>query len=160
MPKIVILGSCRHEPYDVLAVPEKVPGLWNTEEGYKIATEKFHPAMDEADVIIVFAPDGIIGKHTRMDIDYATGIGKTVYKIVSLERIVTCSFCGKGLYEGDDWRNYLPKEIVVEKGQDAGDAYHIHQDKAICPDCENVHPLETYRHDGIVWARLKEELKK
>lgn len=84
MTKFVILGSCRHEPYEILAVPEKVPGLWNTEEGYRIATEKFHPAMDEADVIIVFAPDGV-GEHTQMDIDYAIGIGKTVYRLVPLE---------------------------------------------------------------------------
>lgn len=84
MTKFVLLGSCRFEPYEILAVPNKIPGAWNTDEGYRIAAQKFHPAMDKADVIVVYAPDGI-GKHTQMDIDYAREIGKTVYRLVPLE---------------------------------------------------------------------------
>ena len=76
MPKIVILGSCRHEPYEVI-VPEKVKGKWNTEEGYQKACEKFYPAIDEADIILVYASDGI-GEHTNRDIDYAFSKGKHV----------------------------------------------------------------------------------
>lgn len=83
---------------------------------------------------------------------------RRVVKVKSeLRRIVTvCVFCGRNLYDGDEWKNYLPKEIAVEKGQDAGDAYHNHQDKAVCPDCEVKHPLEFFSHDGIMWARLKD----
>ena len=69
MPKIVILGSCRHEPYEVLAVPLKNK-FWNTDKGYKLAIERFYPAIDKADFIIVYCPNGI-GKHTQFDINYA-----------------------------------------------------------------------------------------
>lgn len=84
MPKIVILGSCRFEPYEILAKPKKVEGKWNTEEGYKEACKKFYPAMEKSDVIIVYAPDGI-GEHTQRDIDYAKSIGKKVHLISSEE---------------------------------------------------------------------------
>lgn len=69
MVKIVILGSCRFEPYEILAVPNKIKGAWNTEKGYQIACKKFYPAIDKADLVIVYAPDGI-GEHTQRDIDY------------------------------------------------------------------------------------------
>ena len=78
MTRFVILGSCRFEPYDILAVPNKIPNAWNTEKGYELASKVFHPAMTQADVIIVYAPDGI-GEHTQRDIDYAKSIGKKVY---------------------------------------------------------------------------------
>ena len=78
MTKFVILGSCRFEPYEILAVPNKIQNAWNTDKGYEIASKIFYPAMDEADVILVYAPDGI-GKHTRLDIDYAKSIGKKVF---------------------------------------------------------------------------------
>lgn len=77
--------------------------------------------------------------------------------------IDTCIFCGKPLYDGDDaddWTNYLPKEIVIKKGQDASDAYMQRICRAICPNCERVHPTSRHQHDGIIWARLKEEYKK
>lgn len=77
MPKIVILGSCRFEPYEILAVPNKIPNSWNTEKGYKIAAKKFHPAIEKADCIIVYDPDGI-GEHTQRDINYALSHGKDV----------------------------------------------------------------------------------
>lgn len=78
MTKFVILGSCRFEPYMILAVPNKIPGAWNTDRGYEVAAKKFWPAMRDADVIIVYAPDGV-GEHTRKDIDYAKSIGKRVF---------------------------------------------------------------------------------
>lgn len=78
MPKIVILGSCKYEPYEILAVPNKIPNAWNTEKGYKLASKKFYPAMKKADIIIAYVPNGI-GEHTQKDIDFAHKIGKLVY---------------------------------------------------------------------------------
>ena len=77
MVKITILGSCRFEPYEILAVPDKIPGAWNTERGYQIAFKKFKKAIDESDVIFVYAPDGI-GEHTDRDIQYAIQKGKPI----------------------------------------------------------------------------------
>jgi len=87
MPKIVVLGSCRFEPYEVLAMPNKLdPVLYanDHEKAYDKACEKFYPAMDEADVILVYNPDGKIGEHTQRDIDYALARGK---KVVYTHRI-------------------------------------------------------------------------
>lgn len=81
MPKIVILGSCRFEPYEILAMPNKIPNAWNTEKGYQIACKTFYPAIKKADFVIVFAPDGVIGEHTRRDIDFAVQQGKAVFVI-------------------------------------------------------------------------------
>lgn len=82
MPKIVILGSCKYEPYEILAVPEKTP-LWNTEEGYRMAAKKFYPAISEADVVLVWAPNGParLGEHTRRDVMYALYKGKKIVYI-------------------------------------------------------------------------------
>jgi hypothetical protein len=80
MPKIVILGSCRFEPYIILAVPNKIPNAWNTEEGYKLAFKKFKPAIENADIVLVYAPD-VIGEHTKRDMDYAISLGKKVIVI-------------------------------------------------------------------------------
>jgi len=85
-----------------------------------------------------------------------------IWKLEAMEdeprRVVaTCVFCGKELYDGDYWRNYLPKEVVVEKGQDAADAYLKDQSKAMCKDCEKDHPIKTWVHDGIMWITLRDE---
>jgi len=78
LPKFVILGSCRHEPYEILFVPKKVSEeLYNTEEGYKEASKKCYPAIDKCDMVIVYAPDGI-GEHTARDMIYAFKKGKPV----------------------------------------------------------------------------------
>jgi len=77
MVKIVILGSCRFAPYEILATPEPISSKWNTEEGYKEATKRFYPAIDKADIVIAYCPDGI-GEHTRRDIYYALSKGKKV----------------------------------------------------------------------------------
>lgn len=79
MTKIVILGSCRHEPYEILAVPKK-NSKWNTKEGYELATKRFYPAIKRADIIIVYAPDGI-GVHTKRDMAYAITQGKPCYVV-------------------------------------------------------------------------------
>jgi len=86
MPKIVILGSCRFGPYEILAVPNKIPNAWNTEEGYKIASQIFYPAIDKADEVWVYAPDGI-GEHTSRDIDYAKKKGKAI-RFLTIEKRV------------------------------------------------------------------------
>lgn len=84
-PKIVVVGSCKFEPYIILVVPAKVvkngKNLWNTEEGYKEAFKKFKNAIDECDEVWIYAPDGI-GEHTQRDIDYAKSIGKKVRILV------------------------------------------------------------------------------
>jgi len=77
MPKIVFLGSCRFEPYEILAVPSSIKGLHSTEKGYQIACKKFYSAIRKADLIFAYIPDGI-GIHTQRDIDYAKSIGKEV----------------------------------------------------------------------------------
>jgi len=86
MPKIVVLGSCRFEPYVILAVPNKIRNAWNTEKGYKIASQKFYPAIENADEVWVYAPDGI-GEHTRRDIDYAKAKGKKILILTELQEI-------------------------------------------------------------------------
>jgi len=84
MPKIVIVGSCRYEPYDILMIPRKIKGKWNTEEGYLIASKHFHPCIDECDEVWVYAPDGI-GEHTSRDIKYAKSKGKVIKKVIEIE---------------------------------------------------------------------------
>jgi len=90
MPKIVILGSCRHEPYEILAVPNKIPKAWNTEKGYEIASKKFYPAIDKADEVWVYAPDGI-GEHTFRDMKYAKSKGKKI-RFIALSHQVSDIF--------------------------------------------------------------------
>ena len=87
--KIVILGSCRVGPYEIIKVPEKEYSkngkcLWNTEEGFKQAFTKFKKAMDEADEIWVYAPDGL-GEHTKRDLEYARKLSKKIKIIMELD---------------------------------------------------------------------------
>lgn len=77
MVRIVILGSCRFSPYIVLAAPNPLSDAHNTEEGYYCSTKLFYPAIDEADIVIVYAPDGI-GDHTKRDMEYAESQGKRI----------------------------------------------------------------------------------
>ena len=79
MVKIVILGSCRHEPYEILTVPKKNE-QWNTEKGYLIASKRIYPAILEADIVIAYVPDGI-GEHTRRDLQYADSLRKKIILI-------------------------------------------------------------------------------
>lgn len=81
MPKIVVLGSCRYEPYKVLIMPNKLdPELYARDQdlAYAEVCKKFYPAIDEADFIIVWNPDSKVGEHTQKDIAYARSKAKTV----------------------------------------------------------------------------------
>ena len=111
MTKIVILGSRRFSPYEVTFMPLEIPEISDEETRFQFSIMKSHPAMDKADVIIVYAPDGI-GKHTHMDIDYAREIGKTVYQLVPLE---DC----KHEYRGyGSWEYGLDSEVCVLCGEE------------------------------------------
>lgn len=76
----MILGSCRFEPYEVLAMPNRILGVTNDETGYEKACKIFYPAIDQADLILVYAPDGV-GEHTGRDIEYAEKCGKKIVMI-------------------------------------------------------------------------------
>jgi hypothetical protein len=80
MVKIVILGSCRFEPYEILAVPKSLGDLHNTEEGYRISTLTLYPAIEKADIVIVYIPDGL-GNHTKRDLEYTQKLGKKIILI-------------------------------------------------------------------------------
>jgi len=84
MTKFVILGSRRFAPYEIPFVPFIMSDTLDEEECFKISIKKSHPAMDEADVVIVYAPDGI-GVHTQRDIDYALENGKEVFELIPLK---------------------------------------------------------------------------
>jgi len=47
------------------------------EKAYSEATKVFYPAIDEADEVWVYAPNGI-GEHTKRDIQYAQERGKLI----------------------------------------------------------------------------------
>ena len=88
MPKIVVIGSCKYEPYVVLIVPNKLnPKLYekNHEKAFEEASKVFQPKIEECDEVWVYAPDGI-GKHTLTDLIYAQRLGKKVRVLVDLEQ--------------------------------------------------------------------------
>ena len=73
------MGSRRFEPYEILAVPNTIKGAeGNNETSYQKAKEIFYPAIDKADVILVYIPNNTIGEHTLRDIEYAKCQGKTI----------------------------------------------------------------------------------
>jgi len=81
MPKIVILGSCKYEPYEILAMPNKLdPELYERdhEMAYKMACSVFYPAIEKSDLVIVYAPEGV-GEHTQADMDYARLRNKKIF---------------------------------------------------------------------------------
>jgi len=89
MPKVVILGPCKYEPYEILFVPKKVSEeLYNTEEGYRMASKKCYSAIDEADEVWVYIPEGM-GEYTARDFNYALSKKKKVYVLVDLEKLRT-----------------------------------------------------------------------
>ena len=89
MTKIVILGSTRFSPYDILAKPivlgESYQNRNNNDEGYKEACKIFYPAIEESDEVWVYIPEGKIGEHTQRDLDEAIKQGKKVFKIVPFD---------------------------------------------------------------------------
>ena len=91
--KIVVLGSIKHGPYEVLVPHPFNPELFfgtpeQHEEAYQIACQVFEPAIEDTDVIIVWAPDGVKpGSHTAQDIMYAQKSGKKVWVIQEMEKL-------------------------------------------------------------------------
>ena len=77
MPKIVILGSLRNGDYEV-TFPKKVRENYHNEEGYQLACKIFYPAIERADIVIVY---GEMGEHTKRDADYAVECGKRIIHI-------------------------------------------------------------------------------
>ena len=71
-------------------MPHKVtpPELYNTEEGYQKISRLIYAAIDNADEMWVYAPDGHIGEHTGRDIEYARSKGKVI-RILGVSRIST-----------------------------------------------------------------------
>ena len=110
---IVILGSCQHSPYRILAKPVPVPKLHNTEAGYKKAAKKFYPAIGEADLILVYNPYGSVGEHTQKDIDYANLIGKKVI-FISPSKGAECALCGNTLVNDEDHFCYGCHSYICE----------------------------------------------
>lgn len=97
MPKIVILGSLKHHPYEVLYVPHPV------EEGREEALQKCAAAIDRADEVVVYAREGI-GVHTWQDIYYALQQGKRITVIgapfvpdKTQPNVCICVICGTRL---------------------------------------------------------------
>ena len=81
MIRFVILGSCKHEPYEVLFLPNKLdPNLYREdhEKAYAEACKTIFPAIEEADVVIVYVPNGIIGEHTEKDLLHAISHKKKI----------------------------------------------------------------------------------
>ena len=92
MPKIVILGSCKYEPYEILMTPnpfDRELYVKDHEKAYEEATKRFYPAIEKADCILVYCPDGNIGKHTMKDIEYAQKLGKDIVLFPSAKLILS-----------------------------------------------------------------------
>ena len=102
MVKITIIGSTRFGPYEILAMPEKLEGE-DHDKNARIAFEtKFKKAIEESDQVIVYCPDGI-GKHTKIDADYAIQLG------------VPVSFVhGYRIPKGSDWKDNRSEETKNE----------------------------------------------
>lgn len=96
MPNIVIIGSCRNVPFNVVApysvtvVDERQEYAYslvgtNQEKSYMEAKKVFHPAIEKADVVIVWLPNGIrkIGEHTKRNLMYAESLKKRIIVITS-----------------------------------------------------------------------------
>lgn len=104
MPKIVILGSCRYEPYIILLVPNKLDKKMydkDHEKAYENACKVFYPAIEKADEIWIYAPEGIeqLGEHTKRDLKFAITKKKKIF-----------------IVERDTQEEiYLIKEILIER---------------------------------------------
>ena len=88
MPKIVIVGSCKHAPYIVIQAPN--PFNWELykadhEKAYEEACKINYPKIQEADEVWVYAPNGI-GEHTRRDIEFAQSQGKNVLVLTPIKK--------------------------------------------------------------------------
>jgi len=88
MPKITILGSCAFEPYEILAMPNRLDAKLyeeDHEKAYQDAFEKvFKKAIEECDFVFVYNPYGI-GDHTKKDLEHAKRMGKHIVYFDSLQ---------------------------------------------------------------------------
>ena len=85
MPKIVVLGSLRFEPYEILYVPRRLHKTVNqTDQEYREAVKIVYPKIDKADEVWVYIPDGL-GEHTQRDLEYAISQGKKILFITGEE---------------------------------------------------------------------------
>jgi hypothetical protein len=86
--KIVILGSCKHEPYEILAPNKLNADLYAKDHhaAYIDACAVFYPAIKEADVVVVYNPDGVIGEHTAADIQEAKRQGKRIVYLFPIKK--------------------------------------------------------------------------
>ena len=86
MPKIVIVGSCKYAPYEILITPnplDKELYIKDHKKAYEEACKVFYPKIDECDEVWIYTPDGIIGEHTKKDIRYANKKGKIVKILIN-----------------------------------------------------------------------------
>jgi hypothetical protein len=74
LPNIVIIGTLSKGDYKV-TYPVRLSEEYHNEEGYQKATEIFYPAIDEADIVIVY---GDFFEHTLRDLKYAYSKGKNI----------------------------------------------------------------------------------
>jgi hypothetical protein len=89
MPTIVVLGSCKFEPYKVLMVPNKMESkLYDEdhEKAYHEACKIFYPAIKKTDEVWIYIPDGL-GEHTRKDLEFARAERKKTFVLVELHGI-------------------------------------------------------------------------
>jgi len=110
MPKIMVLGSCKLGPYEIIFVPNKLdPELYERDHelAYIEACKKVYPAIVDADEIWVYAPNGI-GEHTRRDLAYAESLLKKIRfikegYILDMQIMINCAGCKKylGIYQGE-----------------------------------------------------------
>jgi len=93
--KIVIIGSCKYAPYDILITPNPLnEELYNKdhERAYDEACKVFYPKIDEADEVWIYAPDGL-GEHTLKDYEYARKMNKKVRFIAGEQYMSECPNC-------------------------------------------------------------------
>lgn len=96
----MILGSMkRWGEYSVLSPHMINPALYlsDHEAAYKLAQAVFYPAIEKADVVLVYAPDGVMGDHTKEDVDYAISIGKKPILIRDLAELSEQAKCLKAV---------------------------------------------------------------
>jgi hypothetical protein len=60
------------------------------EKAYEEACEHFYPAIEKADEVWVYAPEGLesLGEHTKRDIEFAKKAGKKVMIVKELSVVI------------------------------------------------------------------------
>ena len=86
--KIVILGSCKHAPYELIQAPNPLNldlYVKDHEAAYIEACKIYYPKIKQADIILVFAPNGEIGEHTLRDLSFAIKQKKPITIITNVK---------------------------------------------------------------------------